>query len=120
RLPPDIASQVFDQAIAGYEKVIEINPTAEAYTGLGVAYAGKKDLDRALKAYDQAIRLDPNYSAAYGSRGFAYNDKKDYDRAIADLDQAIRLDPADAISYNNRGNSYFFKKDYDRAIADYS
>ena len=56
----------------------------------------KKDYDRAIADYDQAIRLNPNYAAAYNSRGLAYDDKRDYDRAIADFNKAIKLNPNDA------------------------
>jgi tetratricopeptide (TPR) repeat protein len=75
-------------------------------------------IDRAIADYDQAIRLDPDYTVAYIQRGTAYKGKGDNDRAIADYTQAIRLDPNDADAYNNRGVAYINKGDNDRAIAD--
>jgi tetratricopeptide (TPR) repeat protein len=93
---------------------------AVKYNTSGLEYHNKKDYDRAIADYTQAIRLDPNDAAAYINRGSAYNDKGDYDRAITDLNQAIRLDPNDATAYNNRGFAYHNKKDYDRARADFT
>src|SRR6185437_12876714 len=88
----------------------------------GTAYLdGKKDYDRAIADYDQAITLDSKYVFAYSNRGKAYQiGKKDYDRAIADYGRAIKLDPKNATAYYNRGSAYQIgKKIYDRAIADY-
>ena len=66
----------------------------------------KKDYDRAIADYDQAIRVDPLPGVAaddrgrtgtnvYNNRGYAYFAKKDYARAIADYDRAIKVDPED-------------------------
>jgi tetratricopeptide (TPR) repeat protein len=92
---------------------------ASAFNNRGGAYNDKKDYDRAIADFDQAIRLDPKYAFAYKNRGTAYYGKNDYDRAFADFGQAIRLDPKYAAAYGDRGNLYDDKKDYDRAIADY-
>ncbi|QDL11815.1 hypothetical protein DP114_31470 [Brasilonema sennae CENA114] len=86
----------------------------------GTSYFYKKDYDRAIADYNQAIKLDPNDAQAYNNRGISYFYKKDNNRAIADYNQAIKLDPNYAEAYNNRGNSYGNKKDDDRAIADYN
>ena len=50
--------------------------------------------DRAIRDFDEAIRLDPKYARAYAERGYAWLAKGNYDQALKDYDQAIRLDPA--------------------------
>ena len=65
----------------------------------------KGDYNRAIAAYDQAIKLDPKYATAYNGRGIAYRNKGDYDRAIEDYDQAIKLNPKYTTAYNGRGYS---------------
>jgi len=99
-----------------------LTPTeVEAYEASkrGEAAFDKKDYDKAIADYTEAIRLDPNYYNYYNRRGDAYNIKKDYDKAIADYTEAIRLDPESG-SYLNRGNAYRDKGNYDKAIADYT
>jgi tetratricopeptide (TPR) repeat protein len=71
-----------------------------------------------LTDYDQAVRLNPNFDAAYYNRGVVYQEKDEYDRAISDFDRAIRLNPNDADYYNHRGNAFYAKGDYDRAPAE--
>ena len=94
--------------------------SAVDYYNRGYAWNTKKDYDRAIADFTEAITLAPNYAAAYNNRGYAWSQKKEYDRAIADFDQAIRLDPGNAYAYNNRGYSWNGKKEYDRAIADFN
>jgi tetratricopeptide (TPR) repeat protein len=112
-----------DVQISGCTAVIQSGTrVAEAYYARGIGYHGKKDYDRAIADYSEAIRLDPTVASgkAFYGRGGVYGLKEDYDRAIADYNEAIRLDPKLAIAFHNRGHMYAAKEDYDRAISDYS
>ena len=51
-----------------------------------MALADKRDYDRALADYDQALKLDPKYALAHLNRGLLWHAASDYDRAIADFD----------------------------------
>jgi tetratricopeptide (TPR) repeat protein len=62
----------------------------------------KKDYDKAIKDFDEAIRLDPQFATTFALRGNAWFAKKDYDKAIKDFAEAIRLDPKDARAFNSR------------------
>jgi uncharacterized caspase-like protein len=57
-----------------------ITTDAKTYYDRGLVYYHKKDYNRAIAEFTQAIRLDPNYADAYTSRGVAYADKGEYDR----------------------------------------
>jgi lipoprotein NlpI len=91
---------------------------ASAYNNRGIAYGRKRDFDRAIADYNEAINLDPKHVSAYNNRGVAYDRKGDFDRAIADYNETINLDPKYVSAYNNRGATYGRKGDFDRAIAD--
>jgi tetratricopeptide (TPR) repeat protein len=92
---------------------------AFAFYRRGNAYYEKRDYDRAIVDYDQAIRLNPSHASALSNRGAAYARKGDYDRAIENYDEAIRLNPGHADAFSNRGVAYARKGDYDRAIENY-
>ena len=49
------------EAIYRWEKAVEIDPTyAAAYNDLGIAYEHEGQLEKARKAYEKALDLDPN------------------------------------------------------------
>jgi tetratricopeptide (TPR) repeat protein len=122
--------------------------TAGTFLDRGIMHASRGEYERAIADFTEAIRLDPNMSAAYMLRGRALaasvsrvtsiaenfasfnaitragnvtaEQSRVYDQSIADFNQAIRLDPNLTEAFNDRGRAYSNKGDYDRAIADYN
>jgi tetratricopeptide (TPR) repeat protein len=77
------------------------------------------DIDSAIKCYNKAIEIDPNYVKSYIGRGLAYAILCKYDEAIADYSKAIELDPNKAYFYESRGDMYYRKGRHEDAKADY-
>ena len=105
---------------AAAERQRERRELALTYKDRGVAHAGKGEYDRAILAYDQALRLDPNYVEAYCGRGSNYWSKGKHERAIQDFNQALQFDPHCARAYYGRGVVYASKGEYDGAIHAYN
>jgi len=93
---------------------------AAAYCEQGGTWLLQRKYDKAIAAFSEAIRLDPNFAPAYFDRGLAWFHKGEYDKAIPDCTKAIALDPHSAVAYVNRANTWLYKGDYDNAIADYT
>lgn len=56
-----------DDAIAACTRMLALNPrNANAYVVRGAAYFRRGDYGHAISNYDQAIRLDPKCTNAYG------------------------------------------------------
>ena len=83
--------------------------------GLKLYYA--KDYDGAIKLFDEALELKPDYAEVYDNRGTCYADLGQHERAIEDFDKAIALNP-NFLVYNNRGCSYFNLEQYEQATQD--
>jgi tetratricopeptide (TPR) repeat protein len=83
------------------------------------AYFDKKDYDRAIKDYDEAIRLDGKDATDYLNRGAAYDNKGDLDRALRDYSAAIRLRPRYAVAHHYRGRVHARKGNHEQALADF-
>ena len=77
--------------------------TKEQWLEEGNALEDLKRYDQSLAAYEQAIRLDPNYAPAYLGKGNVLDYLQRYDQALAAYEQAIRLDSKFALAYNNKG-----------------
>ena len=90
------------------------------YTARALIWRQSSDFDKALRDYDQAIRLDPHDATAYRGRGFVWHSKRVYDKAIVDFDESIRLDPKSALTFIARGTTRTSKREFSNAIADYS
>ncbi|HEY3403641.1 MAG TPA: tetratricopeptide repeat protein [Ohtaekwangia sp.] len=56
----------------------------------------------AIKSYDKALELNPNYSDAYFHRGTAYLNDFKFDEAVKDFDKAIELEPLYMEAISNR------------------
>lgn len=89
------------------------------------------EINRALKDFNRAISLNPNYAAAYKARGVTYfkqikllplefweQKTSLVDLALQDYNRAISSDPKDAESYRIRGSLYSWKGDHDHALED--
>ncbi len=51
------------EAIYRWEKAVELDPTyAAAFNDLGIAYEHEGQMDKARKAYEKAIAIEPNNS----------------------------------------------------------
>src|ERR1700722_13420275 len=91
--------------------------TAQQWFERGLAAA---EVDEQLRFYTEAIRLKPDYVAAYNNRGNARGDKGDVEGALQDFGEAIRLQPNFALAYNNRGAVRYNVGDVGGALEDYS
>jgi Tfp pilus assembly protein PilF len=110
-----------EQAITACTREIDAGSSqdrhlAPLYLSRGEAYYSRDELGAALADINQAIRLDPQFAAAYDARGRAYRFHPD--RALLDFDIAIKLDPQFARALVDRGAVYRLNGDLDRSLAD--
>ncbi len=89
-----------------------------AYRRAQVAFESG-DFDKAIKLFDEVVRLDPTYVQAYVSRGMAWNEKTEPENALKDFNEAIRVDPRFAPAFFNRGMIWSAKNDFDKAVKDF-
>ena len=91
----------------------------QVYGQRGLTWAAKSEYDKAIKDYNEAIRLNPRDAVAFANRGISWVSKGEYDKGIKDYNEAIRLNPNNRQAVGNRGNAWYAKKEYDKAIKDY-
>jgi Tfp pilus assembly protein PilF len=79
-----------DQSVAAYKKALEIDSKSEqAALGLGWSYTYLKNWDEAIKAFQQAMEIDPTTaSEAENGIAWSYFFKKDMPQAKAHLEKA--------------------------------
>ena len=97
----------FDEAIAAYQKALEIDPKAhEVWVNLGVAYRLKGNYDQAITSYQKALAINPNYAEAHSSLGTLYILQGKPQEAVGKFETAIKLDPTLAVAHGNLALAY--------------
>ena len=86
----------------------------------GFIVGDKDKYDEAIRYYDKAIELHPEFAQAYHERGMAYSFKEEFNTTVADLTKAVELNPDFILSYTERGFNRIRTGDYDGAISDYN
>lgn len=71
--------------------------TAEYYCREGTNKIASAEFGLALKNFNRAIRLEPDYSIAYAQRSIAHKFLGNYKKALHDIDHAIRISPEDKL-----------------------
>jgi tetratricopeptide (TPR) repeat protein len=118
------ADQKGDPAIEACTRAINAGPKnkalASVYFNRAVEWNAKKEHDKAIADYTEAINLNAQYREAFNNRGNAYRSKREFDSAIADYDVAIKIAPTRGLYHRNRGNVLMDKRDYERALASFN
>ncbi len=113
-----------------YEKAIEIksslnkkrNQAAYRDLKIRISQAEKKillkDYENAMKDYNLAVEMYPQYPDGYVSRGDLKYILKDYNGALFDYDKALVMSSNFELYYK-RGNAKYNLNDYKNAVKDY-
>ena len=113
--------------LQGYIKHRQIHYRAYKQAGIGTFHkvkglieGGEGNYDEAIRYYNEAIKLHPDFAEAYYQRGDVHSLKHDFDSAIIDFTKVIELNPDFAEAYSHRGVFRSLKHDFNNAIADYT
>ncbi|HXK00827.1 MAG TPA: tetratricopeptide repeat protein [Verrucomicrobiae bacterium] len=85
----------------------------------GIAYHQLQELDKALKCYQQAVKLNPQYHEAVNNIGTIYYTKKNYRRAISQYRRALKIAPEQASIHSNLGMAYFARNQMEPAVEEF-
>ncbi len=127
-----------DTAIELFTTWIRESPTADNYINRGNCYAVRKEFDKALADFSQAIQTEPKNIRPLLYRATVFRVQKEIAKALADLDLAVQIDPRSLRALQDRGSTYLYRaekqrqsatddetkkrmqEDYAKAMADYS
>ena len=68
-----------------------ISEDADVWNKKGVALRIQGKFDKALQAFDEALRLDPDYAMAWYNKGFTLYELGKHIEAIRAIDESVRL-----------------------------
>ena len=91
---------------------------AWGHIALGYMHALNRDSAEAVREFTKAIKLNPNFAAAYGWRGFTKAHMGQSEEAISDIELGLRLspiDPQNAIFETAAGVAHYLAGRYEKA-----
>ena len=84
------------KAIAVFQNLTTTDPrNPEAHYYYGVTQVFRGNLDAAVRSFETAIQLDPNYNMAYYAAYYALSESGQRDRALGYLERWVRTHPND-------------------------
>jgi len=82
-----------EKAIAEFQKLIELDPSARSYGFMGLSYRHLGRFDEALKYFQEGLKLDPHNTSCLFNIGFIEERQGNYARAEDLLQQALHSNP---------------------------
>jgi tetratricopeptide (TPR) repeat protein len=92
---------------------------AVTYHNLGEALQSDEQLDDAVRAYERALGLRPDYAPSHNNLGAVLRERGKLDEAIDHLEEALRLRPDFVEAAYNLANALAAKGNLDEAVAQY-
>ena len=110
----------FKEAIALLDPYLSTHPRdARALVLRGDCKADLHDNEGALKDYNSAIKIEPEFQYAYVTRCETRLALEDTAGALRDCDTAVRLNSTDPLAFEDRADVQFQREAYDLAMQDY-
>jgi len=110
--------QAVEKAAELARRALGADPTSvSAYRLLGNVHLYRREHEAAVRAFDNAVRLNPNDAKSLYGLGTGHLFLSDIEAAIPILELSRRLDPTDAVNQSELGLAYYLQGRYEEAIA---
>ena len=120
------AVRLVEQRMKSQQGHRSLRESAESYNYLGTLYYRQGDVDKAIQAFENALKRSPHHKTAKQNlnqllRQKAFNALKRnaFDEATTYFEKAIHLDPENATTYRIMGDGYALASEFSRAITYY-
>jgi tetratricopeptide (TPR) repeat protein len=82
----------------------------------GVNQMASEKLEDAIRSFELALRIDPQYVDAWIKKGYAHFHLGQYTVAIHSYDKALDIDLNDGEAWNMKGLAYYKMSNYEKAV----
>ncbi|UCG69121.1 MAG: tetratricopeptide repeat protein, partial [Thermoplasmata archaeon] len=89
------------------------------YDDLGSWHRSRNQYDQAIKYYNKALELDPNFGIVLNKLAYCYADMGNFEKAIEYLKRYANVSPGDASPFDSMGDIYYEMGKIDEAITKY-
>jgi tetratricopeptide (TPR) repeat protein len=120
----DCFGEDWERRIGGCTAIIESPQAggpekAQAYAMRALAFSVKGEYEVAIRDYDAAIRIDPNFAVALNNRAWAYFKWGRGPLGRDDIEKSLRLNPESEHSWDTRAHIRQVMGEFEGAFSDY-
>lgn len=105
-------------ALADFNRSIEIAPNFYTYNNRGKANFELNNYSAALEDFNKALQVNPQSLTAYINRGKIYFALRRFEPAMQDFNTAVSLNPNDFLPYVQRAAAFYALGKFDAALSD--
>ena len=120
------ATRLVEQRVKNLQGHRSLRDSAESYNRLGALHYQQGDMDKAIEAFENALKRSPHHKTAkqnlnqlYRQKAFNALKRRAFDEGTAYFQKAIRLDPMNATTYRVIGDGYALASEFSKAITHY-
>ena len=120
------AVRLVEQSVKSQQGHRSLSNSAESYNYLGTLYYQQGDMDKAIQAFENALKRSPHHKTAkqnlhqlFRQKAFNALKRRAFDEATTYFEKAIRLDPENATTYRVMGDGYALVSEFSQAITYY-
>lgn len=95
------------------------NDKALEFYNMAISASKKEDWKETIKNYENAVKIDPEFTYAWDNLGITYRKVGDYDKALEAYKKSLEVDPKGKMALQNIPIAYIYKKEYQKAIDAY-
>ena len=110
------SEKVIDSSQSGGYRITEDDIKKVNLYRKGVTKMSEEKFEDAIKIFDLALRIDPNFVDAIIKKGYSHFNLNQYNLALTFYDQALEININDPEIWNLKGLVYYKNKNYDKAI----
>ena len=120
------ATRLIEQRVKSQQGHRSLRESAESYNRLGALHYQQGDMDKAIEAFEKALKRSPHHKTAkqnlnqlYRQKAFNALKRRAFDEGTTYFQKAIRLDPINATTYRVIGDGYALASEFSKAITHY-
>ena len=118
--------RLVEQRVKSQQGHRSLRDSAESYNYLGTLYYKEGDMDKAIEAFENALKRSPHHKTAkqnliqlFRQKAFNALKRRAFEEATTYFQKAIRLDPMNATTYRVIGDGYALASEFAQAITHY-
>ena len=120
------AVRLVEQRVKSQQGHRSLRESAESYNYLGTLYYRQGDVEKAIQAFENALKRSPHHKTAkknlyqlFRQKAFNALKRRAFDEGTTYFEKAIRLDPENATTYRVMGDGYALVSEFSEAITYY-